>query len=684
MAGPLDRRAVATRRMSLALGLFAAGAWLALRFQPQAGELLTLMEDATYDLRMATRPPQRLQPDLLLTGLTDYDHDSMPDEIESRQLYYDLIETFTRLGVSTLLFDVVFISERDFDGMMALAMSNAGAPATYLPYHFYITQQYPSAEVNNQRKIAITQDWFLPYRAEMGGEFGPGIQAQEIKLPTETLMAAARGLGAINVRPAGDGVVRDAPLLIRFHDPRLGDNLYPSISLRAVLDRLGVRLRDLRVRFGDAIEFESGTPPVTTRIPINEHGEMLVNFREGRTFTERGLSAGTLMAVARALARSPEVPPRLEIDTRTLDTSIFRGATVLLGDIAVGSTDIRPTPIDRHLPMITLHANVIHSILNRDFVHRAPAWAEPAVTLLTGLLSGFYFGRIGYMRSFIFAAVVLPGYLGAAWLVFWRWSVWLPVVVPMLTLVLGGILILVYHLVNEDKRRAVIRAAFEKYTSPEVVEEILQNLDDPALWGQKRHITTLFVDIRGFTTLTERTSPEAVVAILSEYYHLAVQAIQRHGGIPNKFIGDAIMALFNAPRTLPHPEEAACRAAVDIQLAVARLNAEVLRPRFDREIHVGAGVNSGEAIVGIVGRDRIEYTALGDEVNVAARLQANAGPGQVLIGESTHDALRTGAKEFLQTSIHEVRHIPEIVLKGMSRRFSVYELCYERRTQPRA
>jgi class 3 adenylate cyclase len=270
------------------------------------------------------------------------------------------------------------------------------------------------------------------------------------------------------------------------------------------------------------------------------------------------------------------------------------------------------------------------------------------------------------------------GYIGVGWLLFVQWNLWIPLVMPMLTLAFSAFLILLFHLVVEDKRRAFIKSAFEAYTSPEVVAEILQNIDDPALWGAKRRVTSLFVDIRGFTTLTEKVPPEIIVEILNEYYQTAVEAIRRHGGIPNKFIGDEIMALFNAPRTLENSEEAACRAAIDIQLSIARLNTEKLRPNLGQEITCGVGVNTGEVIVGIVGKEKIEYTALGDDVNIASRLQGRARPGQVLIGQATYEALRRGSAKIFETQIREVRRIPEIVLKGLTRKFDVYELCYER------
>lgn len=696
------------RLLSLLLGLFSALLLIFLKLNPVLGQRLDEIENNTYDYRIQLRPTHALSGNLLLVGLTDFDMDYWENEILTRSHHFEVMQTLSNLGVESILFDIVFVAERTEEQARALAphdMDPSLVPRgdedlafqmmltkTYLPYHFYIDQRYPPNAEFELRKAEVTDAWSIPYDDSMGGEFGPGHEAAEIKLPVPGLIrAVAPNLGHINVRPDSDGVVRRIPLLIRYRTEALGDGLYPSISLRHVLDRLGVDLSDLRVRFGDAIEFDHGDPPRTTRIPINKYGEMLINFRQGSEFTESGFSSETILLLGMQLDEWRSLPaegrsPLEEFDLygNKVPRSLFRGANVLFGEVAVASTDIRATSIDRALPMITVHANAIGSIISGDFVHTVPWWVEPLMTVMVGLIAGYIFGRIGYIRSFMFGGMATLCYIAFTWLAFSLWSLWLPIVLPVFTLMVSGVLILLYHLVIEDKRQRIVRNAFEAYTSPEVVDVILQNLDDPALWGTKRRVTTLFVDIRGFTTLTEQSPPEIVVEILNEYYEVAVDAIRRHKGIPNKFIGDEIMALFNAPHSIENSEEAACRAAVDIQLSVARLNRERFKAEFGREITCGVGVNTGEVIVGIVGKEKIEYTALGDDVNIASRLQGRARPGQVLIGQSTHEALQRTGSDFLKTAVWEVRSIPEIVLKGLTRRFDVYELCYERRLKARA
>lgn len=673
---------IASRRViSVGLGLFASLLLLFLDQYPAVEKQFGEIELATYDFRMRTRPTHRLSEDIQLVGLTDYDLDYYHEPLRTRQTHAEMQEVLQSLGVRSVMWDILFIDELDNDSIFSLYMQMV---PTFIPYHFYLTGQYPDFDVFRARWNWIRDNWRLPFSGNMVPLRNPIRTAIFLKLPTPELIDGATsmgGLGHINVETDSDGVVRRIPLLIRLHTDELGDCLYPSISLQLVLHQLGLTMSDLDVRFGEFIEFTSGDPPVTTRIPIDEQGRMMINFREGRTFINRGLSLEVIANIRDQLNQWLEQPAssrqpldHFEHSGRTIPRDFFEGKTILLGEVAVGSTDIHATAINRNLPMIAVHANVIDSILNRDFVTELPPWVEQVVTLFLGLLAGFTFGRLGYLRSAVIGAVVVLLYLAVSWVAMWKWSLWIPTSMPLMALTLAGILILVYHLVTEEKRQQMIRTAFEAYTSPEVVQEILKNIDDPALWGARRRVTTLFVDIRGFTTLTEKVPPEIIVEILNDYYEVAVVAIQHHGGIPNKFIGDEIMALFNAPRALEHPEEAACRAAIDIQVAVARLSLERLKPRHGHEITCGIGINTGEVIVGIVGRQKIEYTALGDDVNIASRLQGRARPGQILIGQSTYEALQRSAVEFLHTAIGHVRLIPEIILKGLTRRFDVYEI----------
>jgi len=215
------------------------------------------------------------------------------------------------------------------------------------------------------------------------------------------------------------------------------------------------------------------------------------------------------------------------------------------------------------------------------------------------------------------------------------------------------------------REKEMIKRAFTRYVAREVVEEILKDPERMVLTGERREVTVLFCDIRGFTRLAERLSPEEVVSLLNEFYTLMIETTFRHGGTLDKFLGDAVMAVFGAP--VRHPDHAirAVRTALDMQAATASLN-ERRRRLGDDPIRVGIGVSLGEAVAGTVGtEERMEYTVIGDSVNLAARLEAQAKPGRILISQATYERLHDQVK---------VRDLGGIRVKGKEEEVDVYEV----------
>ena len=191
------------------------------------------------------------------------------------------------------------------------------------------------------------------------------------------------------------------------------------------------------------------------------------------------------------------------------------------------------------------------------------------------------------------------------------------------------------------REKEMIKRAFTRYVAREVVEEILKNPEQMALTGERREVTVLFCDVRGFTPLSERLSPEEVVLLLNDFYNLMIETTFKHDGTLDKFLGDAVMAVFGAPRSpIPTTPRAPIRTALAMQEGIVGLNER--RARDGKEpIAVGIGVSAGEAVAGTVGtEDRMEYTVIGDSVNLAARLESNAKPGQILISHRTYERVR--------------------------------------------
>jgi adenylate cyclase len=192
------------------------------------------------------------------------------------------------------------------------------------------------------------------------------------------------------------------------------------------------------------------------------------------------------------------------------------------------------------------------------------------------------------------------------------------------------------------RERERLKATFSRYVSGEIASRILSESSDLDVKGELVEATILFLDIRGFTSLSEQLSPREVVELLNAYFERVISSVMRHEGVVNKFIGDAVMALFGAPRRVSHSEELAVRAALEIQEQVAQLSQERRRAGL-RTAEFGAGVNTGPTIAGNLGsQERLEYTVIGDAVNLAQRLEGQAGPGEVVISAATLERLGTG------------------------------------------
>ncbi len=350
-----------------------------------------------------------------------------------------------------------------------------------------------------------------------------------------------------------------------------------------------------------------------------------------------------------------------------IPAAAFADSIVLVGAHAAGMGDSYPVPIKKGTRMygVEIHANIIQSLLEHRCLVNVNVIGNAAV----------YAAIVGILALLAVHMKIWVNVLGAAGILAAQYFLCLKldekgIVIHLITLPLAVLAVLVWSIVSKYAAEALqkrkIIHAFRKYVAPQVVEEIAKNHDfQLKLGGEKRHIAVLFVDIRGFTPLSEALEPEQVVEILNEYLELVTQAIFRNGGTLDKFIGDAAMAVFNAPfDSEDYVYQAVC-AARDIAAGSDRI-AEKFIERFGKRVSYGIGVNCGDAVVGNIGSDfRMDYTAIGDTVNTAARLEANAKAGQILISEFVYERLKDRI---------EVTEIGEIPLKGKSKGIMVYAL----------
>lgn len=357
----------------------------------------------------------------------------------------------------------------------------------------------------------------------------------------------------------------------------------------------------------------------------------------------------------------------IDILDGTQDVAEFDGEIIMVGAYATGFMDNVYVPSARGEKMygVECHANILEAFDEEKFqcdVDKLLLAVIYAVSIfvISYLVAGMslLWGGVTAAASAVLQLAACCGLYYSGW-----YMTLLPL--PLMFVIAYAYAIIMHYLAaHMDKKR--ISDAFKKYVAPQVVEEVAKRGNyELKLGGEKKDIAVLFVDIRGFTPMSESLMPEQVVEILNEYLALTTEAIFKNGGTLDKFIGDATMAVFNSPFDLDDYVFRAVCTAWDIAAGSKRIE-KMFTERFGKTVSYGIGVNCGDAVIGNIGCDfRMDYTAIGDTVNTAARLESNAKAGQILISEYVYERVKDRVK---------VNEIGEIPLKGKAKGVMVYEV----------
>ena len=357
----------------------------------------------------------------------------------------------------------------------------------------------------------------------------------------------------------------------------------------------------------------------------------------------------------------------IDVLNGNIDARAFTDSIVLVGAYAPGMQDDFEVPNGGSHQMygVEVHANILQSYIQGRFSVNGNKYIFGLISAVIAMLMYLLFRKFKPWLSLIIMIIVIIAFVFVLIIFNNHGTAYSIIYLPMM-LILSYIASLALGYLRELKKKKKILNAFRKYVAPQVVEEIAKKGDfQIKVGGENRDIAVLFVDIRGFTTMSEALEPEQVVEILNEYLTLTSKSIFDNLGTLDKFVGDATMAVFNSPFDLPDYEFKAVCAAMDIVNGGKALEKDLMA-KYGRSVGFGVGVNVGPAVVGNIGCDfRMDFTAIGDTVNTAARLEANAKKGQVLIS----DALYERVKDRI-----EVEEIGEIPLKGKSKGVFVYEV----------
>ncbi len=318
---------------------------------------------------------------------------------------------------------------------------------------------------------------------------------------------------------------------------------------------------------------------------------------------------------------------------------LFTGALVLVGQTSKSIGDRGPVPLFDDRPLVLVHANLLDNLMNDRVLEEPPAWLVFVLTLWLASTVGLCATRLRALPGSALAVLATAGLWAlATWA--YAYAVWLPLASPTAgalgALVVGTVL----NLAMRDSEEKKLRAAFERYVAPHILDKILEHPEDVDIRGHSRTISLLFSDIKGYTTLSNTLPAEAIVELLCTYLDTMVDILLKSEGTVDKIMGDGIMAFFGDP--VPQADHAlrCVRAALEMQNATARLG-ETWVQRGLQPLQVRIGVATGEVFVGSIGsRHHLEYTAIGRPVNLASRLEGKAPPGGVLVSNETYELVK--------------------------------------------
>ena len=346
-----------------------------------------------------------------------------------------------------------------------------------------------------------------------------------------------------------------------------------------------------------------------------------------------------------------------------ISPEVFEGQIVLVGATTQILHDVFPTPFAplRTMPGVAIHANILDTLLSGIPIRRGPAWGDAALAVLAGGAAGWIATVFRPLPAFLLVVGAAGGFLAGTHAAFRFGRLWFDVLPVPLALLIPYVGVVIKNFAQEqlEKRR------LSRFFSPNVVKEIVRQKDDAGLGASRRRMTVLFSDIRGFTSMSEKMEPEEVVDFLREYLTEMTEAVFHHGGTVDKYIGDAIMALYNVPFEAPDHAAQAVRTALEFQRRLAPL-AERFTAKHRGTLACGVGINTGDAVVGTIGsQQRLEYTAIGDTINLGSRLESITKDFNVpvVISEATWLEVK---------DLFETRYLGEVHVKGKEIPVKIY------------
>jgi len=577
----------------------------------------------------------------------------------NRSHYAQVIRNLASMRVSAQVFDFIFASRKSKENDSVFISATKAAGNVYFGLAFELWQKgYPRRRrpENSIDSLYIDQTkWKVSAEGDLSGLYvgkNPFITYPDLAL-------ASNGVGSISVQYDLDGALRRVPLLVRYKQ-----SFYPLLPFRVICDYLNVSPERILLHPGKHIILRGAKKPGDDTshdivIPIDKKGNMIINY------------VGSWDRMDHYNFADIYIASHDRDEVKMWAEELF-GKIVIISDVSTGSTDVGPVPTDVNYPMSGAHANIIHTILTESFLRELSAWEMfmVEVLLMAALLAlSLRFSSLYFSLGTVFVAVV---FVGTVALGFFYYNVIFHVGRPLLMITFAIISINVYRYINEEKEkmeslreRDFIRDTFGRYMSGEVVDELLGSPAGLKMSGEIREVTFLVSDLRGFTALTSRLSPNEIIEMINRYFEHMVEVISQYRGVVNEFLGDGILVFFGAPLQAEDDAERAVACAIEMQGAMEKVNKAQRRLNLP-DLAMGIGINTGEVVVGNIGSERrAAYGAVGSPINIAYRIEAYTVGGQILISPSTYAKVE---------SILQITATQQVRFKGIDDPINLYDV----------
>ncbi len=633
------------RRDLLKLGAaLAAGATVALAVwglgRTLPGRFLELK--ARDSVMRATLPEEGGHPDVVMIILTQESLDWMEEKHGlawpwHREVLGYLFAACDRGKASVVLFDFFTLVDPG-EGEPELIEALKRAPPSFMAIPFI--REEPRRSVPWEKLEPLLERYSI--RVDNDGSVDPGDPYLWVKFPQPGIAVIARGGCDVSTPRDEDGLIRRYRLFSKFRG-----RYYPSFALAALMTREGVdrvEVRDRTVRVG------------RTAIPVDGDGTMRLRYYEPGTSFK-------LLTASRVIGGLMELEEGGKVTT--FDPKDLEGRIVIVGTNAPALFDLKVTPV-AEMAGCELHAVALANILRGEFLREVPGAMSFLAAVLLGLIAAGITRSASAWAGGAAAVGLMVGY-GAMNAACFRALRIVELAPPLASVALAYAAVSAINFFAEGRQRLRVKREFSRYLSPKVVEKILRNPDGLRLEGERKPLTVFFMDFAGFTSLSETLDPAELVRLVSRYHNEAAEEIFRTEGTIDKYIGDAIMAFWNDPIAQPDHALRACLAAVGAQRRLHGLAAR-MREQGLTEMRARMGINTGIATVGNMGaRGQVNYTVIGDEVNLASRLEGvNKEFGtDIIVSEATFVPARERV---------EARELALIKVKGKKHPVRIYEL----------